>query len=214
MSGHEDHGCPQLPSHNSLLNQQRRWDACRLGAQNLRVGRLSRAVMCGPEEWPSCGTWSSAWASAQVGAASLQTEFGLQARLPTLSLRFVKSAQTTLTTPSDCSVLRCDFSGKGLSYYFPVPHKKCVGSEFVRIVCCFCGPENVSVVPDNGSYLHGKGRAWLSELRNEGLKKGLNRFWTLQARPAQTTLRPTSNRTLHPRHRSQQMISDGCPEHH
>src|SRR6266852_8587063 len=28
--------------------------ACRLGAPNLRVGRLSRAVMRGPEEWPSC----------------------------------------------------------------------------------------------------------------------------------------------------------------
>jgi len=49
---------------------------------NLRVGRLSRAVMCGPEEWPSCGTWSPAWASACGGAASLQTEFGLQVRLP------------------------------------------------------------------------------------------------------------------------------------
>jgi len=34
-----------------------RLDACRLGAPNLRVGRLSRAVMRGPEEWPSC--WSN-----------------------------------------------------------------------------------------------------------------------------------------------------------
>jgi hypothetical protein len=32
-------------------------DACRLGAPNLRVGRLSHAVMRGPEEWPSC--WSN-----------------------------------------------------------------------------------------------------------------------------------------------------------
>src|ERR1700690_535048 len=28
--------------------------ACRLGAPNLRVGGLSRAVMRGPEEWSSC----------------------------------------------------------------------------------------------------------------------------------------------------------------
>ncbi len=28
-------------------------DTCRLGASNLRVGRLSRAVMRGPEEWSS-----------------------------------------------------------------------------------------------------------------------------------------------------------------
>jgi hypothetical protein len=31
-----------------------RLGTCWLGASNLRVGRLSRAVMRGPEEWPSC----------------------------------------------------------------------------------------------------------------------------------------------------------------
>ena len=46
--------------HGARPNREEAWlrsGACRLGAPNLRVGRLSRAVMHGPEEWPSC--WSN-----------------------------------------------------------------------------------------------------------------------------------------------------------
>ena len=68
-------------------------DACRLGAPNLRVGRLSRAAMRGPEEWSSCGTWPSRRAQA-CREASPQTEFGLQVRLPTI---FIASFRTTHT---------------------------------------------------------------------------------------------------------------------
>jgi hypothetical protein len=77
-----------------------------------------------------------------------------------------------------CSALRLDFGSEGLRYYFPVPHNKGVGGEFVRIVCCFCGPENVGVIPLNASQLHRKRGARLCKLRNEGLKKWPNRVWT------------------------------------
>jgi len=30
-----------------------------------------------------------------------------------------------------CLALRFDLGSEGLGYYFPVPHNKCVGSEFV-----------------------------------------------------------------------------------
>jgi hypothetical protein len=66
-----------------------------------------------------------------------------------------------------------------LGYDFPVPHNKRVGSEFVGIVSCFRGPENIGVVTLNASLLHRKRRARLAELRNQGLKEGFDRVRTL-----------------------------------
>ena len=65
-------------------------------------------------------------------------------------------------------------------YYFPVPHDKSVGSEFVPIVRCFCAPKNVTVISLNATQLHRKRGARLSKLRNEGLKKGLDCVWDLR----------------------------------
>ena len=76
------------------------------------------------------------------------------------------------------SVLRFDLGSEGLGYYLPVPHNKRVGSEFVRIVCCFCSPENIRVITLNASLLHRERGARLCKLRNEGLKEGLDRVWT------------------------------------
>src|SRR5215831_20920277 len=76
------------------------------------------------------------------------------------------------------SVLRFNLSSEGLSYYFFVPHNEGVSREFVQIVCCFRGPENVGVITVDGSVLHCKRGARLSKLRNECLKNGLDRVWT------------------------------------
>jgi hypothetical protein len=52
-----------------------------------------------------------------------------------------------------CSALRFDLSSKGLRYYLPVPHNKRVGNEFVGIVRCFGGPENIAMIALNRSVL-------------------------------------------------------------
>src|SRR5947209_4516608 len=75
-------------------------------------------------------------------------------------------------------VLRHDLGSEGLSYDLSVPYDKCIGSEFVRIICCFCRPENVRVISLNTSQLHGEGGARLFKLRSEDLKKLPNRVWT------------------------------------
>ena len=77
-----------------------------------------------------------------------------------------------------CSVLRFDLSSERLGYYLSVLHNKRISSEFVRIVCCLCGPENVGVIPINGAQLHRKRGARLRKLRKEGFKKGFNCGWT------------------------------------
>jgi hypothetical protein len=76
-----------------------------------------------------------------------------------------------------CSALPFDLGSEGLRYYLPVPHNKCVGSEFVRIVRCFGRPENIAVIALNRSVLHRERGARLCKLGNEGLKEGLDRGW-------------------------------------
>ena len=73
-------------------------------------------------------------------------------------VRFVPKAdmiagRTREVRSAVCSALRFDLSSKGLRYYLPVPHNKCVGNEFVGIVRCFGGPENISVIALNRSVL-------------------------------------------------------------
>src|SRR5450432_3277960 len=70
-------------------------DACRLGAPNLRVGRLSRAVMRGPEEWPSCRSNPADKIRLTGPAAFLHRRWSLQSALwrkpcphPAVALRF------------------------------------------------------------------------------------------------------------------------------
>src|SRR5215813_14053488 len=77
-----------------------------------------------------------------------------------------------------CSALRFDLSSKGLRYYLPIPHHKCVGSEFIRIVRCIGRPENIAVIALNRSVLHSERGARLCKLRNEGLKERLDRGWS------------------------------------
>ena len=84
----------------------------------------------------------------------------------------VSSARSPL---AGCSVLRLDLGSKGLGYYLSVPHDKCVCGEFVPVDCCFCGPENVGVLPLNATQLHGKRRARHCKLRNQRLRKKLDR---------------------------------------
>ena len=84
---------------------------------------------------------------------------------------------TTEVHLSGCSALPFDLGGEGLRYDLPVPHKKCVGSEFVGIVRCFGRPENIAVIALNRSVLHRERGARLCKLRNEGLKEGLDRGW-------------------------------------
>src|ERR1017187_3439872 len=69
-----------------------------------------------------------------------------------------------------------DLGGEGLRYYLPVSHHKRVGSEFVRIVCCFRSPDNIGVITLDGSLLHRKRGARFRKLRNEGLKERLDRL--------------------------------------
>ncbi|MFN0169179.1 MAG: hypothetical protein ACKV22_22375 [Bryobacteraceae bacterium] len=54
------------------------------------------------------------------------------------------------------SSLRFDLGGEGLGYDFPVPHNKRIGREFVRVICCFAGPQNIGVITLNRSLLHRK----------------------------------------------------------
>ena len=75
--------------------------------------------------------------------------------------------------PTGCSALRFDLGSEGLRDDSPVPHNKCVGRKFVRIVCCFCGPENIGVITFNASLLHRKRGARLCKLRNEQLERGV-----------------------------------------
>jgi hypothetical protein len=60
---------------------------------------------------------------------------------------------------------------EGWGYEFPLPHDKCVGSEFVKIVW-FCGPQDIGVITLNASLLHRKRGARLCKFGNEGLKDG------------------------------------------
>jgi hypothetical protein len=99
--------------------------------------------------------------------------FALLSGLPVIQQQCQREVSWT-----GCSALRFNLSSEGLGYYLPVPHNKCVGSEFVRIVCCFCGPENIGVITLNASLLHRKRGTRLSKLRNESLKEGLDRVWT------------------------------------
>jgi hypothetical protein len=122
-------------------------------------------------------------------------------------------AQSPLEGLFSASVLRFDLSSEGLGYYFSAQQKcQC---EFVPIVCCFCGPENVGVIPLGAAQLHHKRRARLCKLRNEGRKKGLVASGPFNGPQAQTILHPMSNRPLYRRHRAQQTISDDdfhhCP---
>jgi hypothetical protein len=52
-----------------------------------------------------------------------------------------------------CSAFRFDLSSKGLRYYLPVPHNKRIGNEFIGIVRCFGGPENIAMIALNRSEL-------------------------------------------------------------
>jgi hypothetical protein len=61
-------------------------------------------------------------------------------------------------------VLRLDLGSKRLGYYFSVPYNKRVGSEFVRVVRGFCGPENVGVITVNRSLPYRKRGSRLSKL--------------------------------------------------
>src|SRR5262249_752591 len=71
-----------------------------------------------------------------------------------------------------CSALRFDLSSKGLRYYLPIPHHKCVGSEFIRIVRCIGRPENIAVIALNRSVLHSERGARLPPIVASG--KGQN----------------------------------------
>ena len=74
----------------------------------------------------------------------------------------------------DCSALPFDFGSEGLRYYLPVPHNKCVGSEFVRIFPCLGRPENIAVIALNRLVMHRERGARLCKLRNEVLKERLD----------------------------------------
>src|SRR5437868_15485098 len=54
------------------------------------------------------------------------------------------------------SMLRSDLGGKGLGYYFLVPHKEGVSSAFVCVVLGLCIPQDVGIVTFNGPLLHRK----------------------------------------------------------
>jgi hypothetical protein len=45
-----------------------------------------------------------------------------------------------------CSALPFNLGSKGLRYYLPVSHNKCIGSEFVRTVLRFGRPNNITVI--------------------------------------------------------------------
>jgi hypothetical protein len=74
----------------------------------------------------------------------------------------------------DCSALPFDFGSEGLRYYLPVPHNKCVGSEFVRIFPCLGRPENIAVIALNRPVMHRERGARPCKLRNEVLKERLD----------------------------------------
>ena len=54
------------------------------------------------------------------------------------------------------SALRFDLGSERLGNYFPIPHHKGIGSEFVRIVGRFRSPNNIGVITVNRSVLHRK----------------------------------------------------------
>ena len=53
-------------------------------------------------------------------------------------------------------MLRSDLGGKGLGYYFLVPHKEGVSSAFVCVVLGLCIPQDVGIVTFNGPLVHRK----------------------------------------------------------
>jgi hypothetical protein len=75
------------------------------------------------------------------------------------------------------SALPSDLGSEGLRYYLLVPHNKCVGSEFVRIVRCFGRPNNIAVIALNRSVLHRERGSRLCKFGEEGLKERLDRGW-------------------------------------
>ena len=87
-----------------------------------------------------------------------------------------------------------------------------MGSEFVRIVGCFRGPENEGVIPLNAAQLHGKRGARLCKLRYKSLKRGLIASGPFKGPLGANSMHPIRSLPLRRRRRSQQTISDDDPE--